>query len=108
MKKDDDQFLALLVFVDDIVVVSNIITQVTKIKGYLHELFKINDLGKLKEFLGLEIGRSKQGLHLCQKKFNLDLLVEIGFLECKPIVTPMKAYYRLIKAGTLLSENTSY
>lgn len=55
IKKDGNDFLALLVYVDDIVVVSNNLQQVPDIKCYLNDLFKIKDLGELKYFLGLEI-----------------------------------------------------
>lgn len=50
VKKDKIGFIALLTYVDDIVVISNNMQQVTSIKDYLHNLYKIKDLGELKYF----------------------------------------------------------
>lgn len=72
----------------------------------MNELFKIKDLGELKYFLGLEVAKSKQGIHPWQKKFMLYLLAESRFFKCKPASTPIKEDCRLIKEGTLLLENT--
>lgn len=44
----------------------------------------MKDLGPLKYFLGIEVLRSKQGIFLSQRKFTVDLLNEVGMLDCKP------------------------
>lgn len=44
----------------------------------------MKDLGPLKYFLGIEVLRSKQGIFLSQRKFTIDLLNEVGMLDCKP------------------------
>ncbi|GJX76813.1 putative reverse transcriptase, RNA-dependent DNA polymerase [Tanacetum coccineum] len=49
----------------------------------------MKDLGRLKYFLGIEVIRSKQGIFMYQKKYVLDLLAEIGMVDCKPMDTPM-------------------
>lgn len=64
MKKECDHFLALLVYVDDIVVVSNNVQQVQAIKEYLYDLFKIKDFSELKYFLGFKVAWSKAGIHI--------------------------------------------
>jgi len=40
----------------------------------LEAKFKLEVLGDLKYFLGLEMARSKQGIHLCQRKNTMKLL----------------------------------
>lgn len=100
----DTGFLALLVYVDDIVVMSNNMHQIAAIKAYLHDKFKTKDLGELKYFLGLEVACSKTGIHLCQKKFAFDLLKDSGFL----VSTPMMHDCRLLKEGTLLADTGLY
>lgn len=91
VKKEGDQFIALLVYVDDIVMMMvNSLQQIQNIKSCLHDKFKMKDLGEMKFFLGLEIARSKSGIHVCQKKFKLDLLADSRFLESKLAVTSMK------------------
>ncbi|XP_019180184.1 PREDICTED: uncharacterized protein LOC109175375 [Ipomoea nil] len=59
------------------------------LKQFLDEAFKIKDLGVLKYFLGIELARSSKGLHLCERKYILDILDETGFLDCKPAPSPM-------------------
>lgn len=54
-------FIALLVYVDDIVVGPSA-SAIDSLKMFLKDLFKLKDLGTLKYFLGLEIARSQQGI----------------------------------------------
>ncbi|XP_020426599.1 uncharacterized protein LOC109950864 [Prunus persica] len=55
------------------------------LQKYLASEFEIKSLGDLKYFLGIEIVRSKHGIFLSQRMYILDLLVETGMLDCKPI-----------------------
>ncbi|GKA60331.1 ribonuclease H-like domain-containing protein [Tanacetum coccineum] len=54
-KSDKGVFLALLVYVDDIIITGNNISEIEKFKVFLKSIFMIKDLGKLKYFLGIEI-----------------------------------------------------
>lgn len=47
-------FLALLVYVDDVILAGISPDEITVIKSHLHNVFKIKDLGELHYFLGLE------------------------------------------------------
>ena len=57
--------MALLVYVDDILIASNDPQSVADLKVVLDKQFKLKDLGSLKYFLGLEVARSKKGISLC-------------------------------------------
>ncbi|KAK6148264.1 hypothetical protein DH2020_019176 [Rehmannia glutinosa] len=54
----------------------------------LANLFTIKDLGLAKYFLGLEIARSESGTYLNQRKYILDILKDVGMMDCKPVSTP--------------------
>ena len=57
----------------------------------------MKNLGGLKYFMGIEVARSKQGIFLSQRKYVLDILTEVGMLECKPMDTPIVQNHRLRK-----------
>ena len=84
IKITDALFLCVIVYVDDIVIVSNTDSEVDLLKQQLKHHFKLRDLGPMKYFLVLEIARSSDGIHVCQRKYALDLLDETGLLGCKP------------------------
>ncbi|XP_040873427.1 uncharacterized mitochondrial protein AtMg00810-like [Glycine max] len=98
----------LLVYADDIILTGNIITEIQGITALLDQTFKIKDLGNLKFFLGLEIARTSKGIHLCQRKYALDILSDSGMLGCRPNSTPMDYSTRLqATSGTPLSAESS-
>ncbi|XP_019090156.1 PREDICTED: uncharacterized protein LOC109128397 [Camelina sativa] len=89
LKITTDVFLCVLVYVDDIVIVTNNDAVADCLKTELKSCFKLRDMGPLKYFLGLEIARSDAGIYVGQRKYALDLLDETGLLGCKPVASPM-------------------
>ena len=92
-------FVAILVYVDDIIVAGPNPCTVSTVKDFLHTKFKLQDLGHLKFFLGLEIVRSAAGIVVCQRNYTLHFLEEFGFLASKPHYTPMNPRVALQKDG---------
>ncbi|GJR99016.1 ribonuclease H-like domain-containing protein [Tanacetum coccineum] len=84
---DNGVFLAFLVYVDDIIITGNNISEIKNFKVYLKFKFMIKDLGKLKYFLGIEIIETNKDICLNQRKYVLDLLSEYDMLACKPAKT---------------------
>ena len=78
----------LLVYVDDIILAGNSLSEFQHIKTILDTSFKIKDLGQLKYFLGIEDAHSKLGILLCYRKYCLDFLSDSSFIGSKPISTP--------------------
>ncbi|GJT62415.1 ribonuclease H-like domain-containing protein [Tanacetum coccineum] len=88
-KSDKGVFLALLVYVDDIIITGNSVSEIEKFKVFLKSKSMIKDLGKLKYFLGIKVVDTDKGICLNQRKYVLDLLSEYGMLACKPAKTPL-------------------
>nr|GEX48146.1 ribonuclease H-like domain-containing protein [Tanacetum cinerariifolium] len=87
-KSNKGVFLALLVYVDDIIITGNSVSEIEKFKVFLKSKIMIKDLGKLKYFLGIKVVDIDKGICLNQRKYVLDLLSEYGMLACKPAKTP--------------------
>ena len=85
----------LIVYVDDMIITGNDEEETTRMQKELATEFEMKNLGGLKYFLGIEISRSKQGIFLSQRKYMLDILTEVGMLECKPVDTPIVQNHRL-------------
>nr|GEW99467.1 ribonuclease H-like domain-containing protein [Tanacetum cinerariifolium] len=88
-KSDKDIFLALLIYVNDIIITGNNVSEIDKFKVFLKSKFMIKDLEKLKYFLGIEVIDTDNGICLNQRKYVLDLLSDYGMLACKPAKTPL-------------------
>jgi len=54
----------LLVYVDDIILTTNDIDEITNIASLLDQIFIITNLGDLTYFLGIDVVRSSKGIHL--------------------------------------------
>ena len=81
-------FVALLVYVDDIIITSPNTQVIQSLKTFLHAQFNLKDLGCLKYFLRLEIAQSAIGIVLSQRYYTLQLFEDVGYLVCKPTFVP--------------------
>ncbi|GKA56332.1 ribonuclease H-like domain-containing protein [Tanacetum coccineum] len=108
----DNKFIALLVYVDDIVITGNCVYENDQFKIYLKSKFNIKDLGSLKYFLRIEVIKTGDDICLSQRKYCLELLKEYGLLGCKPVSTHMKPKFVLsytpTKTDPLLDNITGY
>lgn len=96
-----NSFIVILVYVDDILAAVNDVSAINAVKNHLASHFKIKDLGALRYFLGIEVARSSKGIYLNQHKYSLDIVTDMGYMNAKPALIPMK------KNHTLLSNTTS-
>lgn len=76
MRRIAGVYVAVLVYVDDIIIARNNDEAIAQLKIDLHKSFKLRDLGTLKYFLDLEVARSKSSISVCQRKYTLELLEE--------------------------------
>ena len=109
IKYVDNVFLAVLVYVDDILIVANNDAASVRFKEVLQSAFKLCDLRPAKYFLGFEIARNKTGISLNQRKYTLELLEEGGYLGCKPLSVPMEPNLKMyVTYGTVLPDAVVY
>ncbi|GJR06763.1 retrovirus-related pol polyprotein from transposon TNT 1-94 [Tanacetum coccineum] len=100
---------SLLVYVDDILIVSKDTSFITLIKQHLHTKFSIKDLGPLHFYLGIEFLKNASGLAMTQRKYALELLECADVLNLKPIATPMDPISKLNDTdGYLLLDPSTY
>ncbi|RVW64787.1 Retrovirus-related Pol polyprotein from transposon RE1 [Vitis vinifera] len=85
----EGEMTLFIVYVDDIIITGDDEEGIGNLKKLLAREFEIKDLGQLRYFLGMEVGRTKEGIVVTQRKYVLDLLQETGMLGCKPVDTPM-------------------
>lgn len=78
----------MLIYVDDILVLGNVQSQISHLIQQLCTSFSMKDLGRLHYFLGIEVDYSGDSMYLTQSKYALDLLSHTKFTDAKPISTP--------------------
>ena len=108
-RQQGESFIALLVYMDDVLIASNDKNKVDEFKVLLDQKFKLKDLGDLKFFLGLEVARTDKGIALCQRKYVLEVLSDASMLGCKPSKVPIEQNLKLSKYdGDLLNDPSKY
>ncbi|KAL2247953.1 UNVERIFIED_CONTAM: Retrovirus-related Pol polyprotein from transposon RE1, partial [Sesamum indicum] len=87
----DVGFFCLLIYVDDVLIAGPCEHTIADFKNKLHNLFTIKNLGKARFFLGLEMGRSTEGMIITQGKYVRDIVADAGLAQCKATNTPLPA-----------------
>ncbi|XP_070011239.1 uncharacterized protein [Nicotiana sylvestris] len=68
---------------------------IQQVRKDLQNKYKMKDLGELKYFLGIEFSRPEKGIHICQRKYALELVLETWLAGAKPIGTPLEFNHKL-------------
>lgn len=79
-KADSTSFIAVLVYVDDLIVASSHLDCIYALQAFLTSHFKIKSLGDLKYFLGIEVARSRKGTHIVKESMRLIFSLMLVFL----------------------------
>lgn len=104
-------FVAVVVYVDDILIAGNDMPTIQALKTLLDVQFNIKDLGPIKYYLGLEVSRNDQGIFLNQQKFVQYLLKSANMLDCKPLAVHIAPHIKLFdsaESGDLISDSSLY
>lgn len=90
----NSELVVILVYVGDLVTGSSL-RLIKQVRKDLQERFKMKDLGELKYFIGIEFSRSQEGIVMCQRKYALELVFELGLASAKPAATPLEFNHKL-------------
>ncbi|KAL0339458.1 UNVERIFIED_CONTAM: Retrovirus-related Pol polyprotein from transposon RE1 [Sesamum angustifolium] len=105
----EDTFVAMLIYVDDVLITSPSVSLLTDVKSYLDGLFTIKDLGVARYFLGLQIARSPTGTSVTQTKYINDIVRDTGLMHAKSVTTPFPQHIKLsATGGAVLSDPEPY
>ncbi|KAG8480777.1 hypothetical protein CXB51_025440 [Gossypium anomalum] len=108
-KHTDARSVYFLVYVDDIIVTGGDCDEIDAIISCLDRQFSLKDLGELSFFLGLEVVRHQDRMHVSQKKYARELLERANMLNAKSVDTPMISSPTLTSlTGVPLSDGTLY
>ena len=89
-RKQGKSFIAILIYVDDILITGNDPVSIVATKKFLHSHFHLKDLGDLKYFLGIEVFASKKWIFISQCNYALESIKDAELLGAIPIDTPME------------------
>jgi len=85
----EDSQLLLVLYVDDLLILSPYVKTIDQLKAKLQEMYKMNDLGTAKHFLGLELITTENCLYLHQNRFARKILRRFGMDLCNGFSTPL-------------------
>ena len=99
-KLENDMFIILVLYVDDILVASKSMFEISMLKAQLARTFDMKDLGAANQILGMQIHRDRKNgkLWLSQKKYVEKILQRFGMNKVKHVNIPFsfsfQAFFR--------------
>ena len=99
VKRDDSGVFYILVYVDDLLLVTNDTTQLAAIKAALSKRFDMKDMGEAHFIVGVEITRDRANRRLClsQAECVRSILERFNMQDCNSAATPMATGVKLLK-----------
>ena len=102
-------FIILVLYVDDMLIVSKIMVDINKLKDQMARNFDMKDLGVAKQILGIEIHRDKisSKLSFSQEKYVEKILVRFEMNKEKPMNVNLASHFKisLILCPSSVEEN---
>ena len=96
-KFSDDDFIVLLLYVDDMLIIGRNISRINSLKKQLSKSFAMKDLGPAKQILGMKIVRDRgiKKLWLSQEKYIEKVLQRFNMYNAKAVSCPFANHFRL-------------
>ncbi|KAH9682249.1 hypothetical protein KPL71_027276 [Citrus sinensis] len=94
---EDNDFIILLLYVDDMLVAGPNKDRIQELKVQLAREFEMKDLGPANKILGMQIHRDRNNrkIWLSQKNYLKKLLRRFNMQDCKSISTPLPVNFKL-------------
>ena len=99
LRYTDKGTILLLLYIDDMIITSDDLNGIQKLKNFLTQQFEMKDLEHLSYFLGLEITHSTDGFYITQAKYAFELLSQSGVTDSKTVDTPIELNCHLTPSG---------
>jgi transposase InsO family protein len=98
MKKfSDEDFIILLLYVDDMLIVGHDTSKINNLKKELSKSFAMKDLGSAKQILGMNISRDRKNnkIWLSQERYIEKVLKRFNMSQVKSASTPLANHFKL-------------
>ena len=92
---NESKSLIVAIYVDDILIFWKNKTEKDNFKEKLSKTFKMKDIGKAKNCLGINLTYEDGAILIDQTKFIEEMLDKINMKDCKPIATPSDTQQKL-------------
>ena len=92
-----DDFIILLLYVDNILIVGKNVSRIAKLKKELSKCFAMKDLGPAKNILEMRIERDRNcnKLYLSQEKYIENVLQKFRMENAKVVSCPLAPHFKL-------------
>eukprot|EP00253_Pinus_taeda_P009234 PITA_09234 len=87
IKENDGKILIIVLYVDDLIFISNDASLIDDFKAVMKNEFEMTDLGFLRYFLGIEVDQSENGVFISQVKYVEVVLKRFNMQNSKAVVT---------------------
>ena len=96
-KFSDDDFIILLLYVDDMLIIGRNSSRIDRLKNQLSKAFAMKDLGPAKQILGIRIHRERDAkkLYLSQEKYIEKVLRRFNMDKAKAVSSPLATHFKL-------------
>ena len=96
-KFSDDDFIILLLYVDDMLIIDHDSSKIDRLKKELSKSFAMKDLGSVKQILGMKISRDRKNrkLWLSQESYIEKVLERFNMSKANAICSPLAGHLKL-------------
>ena len=96
-KFSDDDFVILLLYVDDILIVGRYVSRIDSLKKQLSKFFAMKDLGLVNRILGIRIERDRASkkLYMSQEQYIEKVLARFNMSKAKVVSSPLASHFKL-------------